>query len=265
VGESYARNDDRPAVNTTVGIGWGRFINATALRRAVRIDTFLVNEGVTSERMPKQTMLDLAHIIDREEEYRDTHGDFAYKKAWYDDMEETIRSSGKLDGESLGAVGVLRIDEVLFQENIGDRFIGWDATVGVRYDITLADENAARPAPGADFTLRYARPITWVTQFDAQANVSSPMDEQFGKAYRLASSAGFLYEFTNRVDFRIDYLVTVSKANDLSDVKTSHSVLPTFLFYIENELQFLAGLRLIKPTGEKWTQEFTIGLNYKAL
>ena len=38
---------DRPGVDITVGIGYGRFINATALRKAVRIEDFFLKEGVS--------------------------------------------------------------------------------------------------------------------------------------------------------------------------------------------------------------------------
>ena len=65
---------DRPALKFTIGFGFGRFINATALRKAVRIEDFLLEEGIISERMQKQTMIDLGHIVERESEYRELYG-----------------------------------------------------------------------------------------------------------------------------------------------------------------------------------------------
>ena len=58
-------NNDRPGLDATIVVGWGRFINATALRKAVRTE-----EGVISERLPKESMIDSGHIIEKETEYR---------------------------------------------------------------------------------------------------------------------------------------------------------------------------------------------------
>ena len=63
-------NNDRPGLDATIVAGWGRFINATALRKAVRIEDFLLEEGVISERLPKESMIDSGHIIEKEAEYR---------------------------------------------------------------------------------------------------------------------------------------------------------------------------------------------------
>ena len=63
-------NNDRPGLDATIVVGWGRFINATALRKAVRIEDFLLEEGVISERLPKESMIDSGHIIEKEAEYR---------------------------------------------------------------------------------------------------------------------------------------------------------------------------------------------------
>ena len=57
-------NNDRPGLDATIVVGWGRFINATALRKAVRIEDFLLEEGVISERLPKESMIDSGHIDD---------------------------------------------------------------------------------------------------------------------------------------------------------------------------------------------------------
>ena len=47
----------------TLGAGYGRYINATTLAKAVRIEEHLMREGVLKERMPKETMINLANII----------------------------------------------------------------------------------------------------------------------------------------------------------------------------------------------------------
>ncbi|MBT3603016.1 MAG: hypothetical protein HN521_08105, partial [Candidatus Latescibacteria bacterium] len=69
----YRKSFDRPQTDVTVGLGYGRFIDATALRKAVRIEDFLYKEGVLADLLPKETMVELGHIIDKEDEYRDLY------------------------------------------------------------------------------------------------------------------------------------------------------------------------------------------------
>ena len=56
---------NRPQLDVILGLGYGRFINATALRKAVRIEDFLFEEGVISDFLPKDTMIALGQIIEK--------------------------------------------------------------------------------------------------------------------------------------------------------------------------------------------------------
>ena len=49
----------------TVGAGYGRYINATALAKAVRIEEHLMNENVIKGNLPKEAMIEIANIIER--------------------------------------------------------------------------------------------------------------------------------------------------------------------------------------------------------
>ena len=100
----------------TLGFGHGRFIDATALRKAGRIEEFFLEEGIIGEHFSKETMIELAHIIDREREYKEQHGD-RYENYWFEDMLAEIRKSRRVLGEEIG-FGLVRIQEVLTQEQI---------------------------------------------------------------------------------------------------------------------------------------------------
>jgi hypothetical protein len=263
VAGSAAKGDDRPASDVTVAVGWGRFIDATALRKAVRIDTYFVDEGVTTERMPRDSMLRLAHIIESERVYRQEHGSATYAKYWLGAIEAEARRSGALTGEGVGAAGVFRVEEVLFRENIGDRFYGYDVAGGLRYDVTNAD-GLTPGAPRGDVTARYARPIQWSTQIDASLRVNTPLDANVGRLYEVAATVGYLYELTNRVDFLLDYGAGVLADTRGGPTVVTHAIRPSFLLYLEDELRLLATVRVLKPAGEPWRQELALTLNYKA-
>lgn len=261
----YRKAFDRPASSVTVGIGWGRFINATALRKAERIDAFFSEENVTKRRLPAETLLEMAAAIERQREYVQRFGDDTYTKYWFEDLEKIVQKSGDLRGETIGASGALRMSEALYRENIGERYYGYDATLGLRYTLTQADSGADRPAPAADLSARYARPISWSSQIEGRAAWASPLDGDFGTAYRLTASAGYLYEAMNRIDFRLDYRLDMERFADGGDTVVSHAATPSFLFYIENEVRLLVSLSLIRADGKPWRRELTLTLNFKAL
>lgn len=262
--EALARGDDRPAASVTVAVGWGRFINATALRKAVRIDTYFVDEGVTTTRMPRDSLLGIAEIIESQPAYKQNHGADTYRKYWFGAIEEEASQSGALAGDGVGAAGIFRVEEVLFRENIGDRFYGYDASLGVRYDVTQADASESRAAPRADITARYARPIRWSTQVNGRLTVNTPLNADAGSVFDLDASAGYLYELTNRIDFRLDYAFGARRPLPDADLLTSHAILPSFLLYLEDELRLVATVRVMKPTRDPWRQELALTLNYKA-
>ncbi|MDP6778982.1 MAG: hypothetical protein QGI83_19670, partial [Candidatus Latescibacteria bacterium] len=170
----YDENFDRPGVVATVGMGYGRFINATALRKAVRIEDFFLGEGIISNRLPKESMIEVGHIIEREQEYKDLYGD-RYRNYWFEDMSNEITKSGLVLGDI--GFGVLRMQEVLFQERINDRFYGWEASVGIQFEVMTPREGQGRSDPSMSVGFRYSRPISWSTQVNARLNVTTPFSE----------------------------------------------------------------------------------------
>ena len=200
---------DRPASAVTVGLGYGRFIEATALAKAVRIEEFLIKEGELSGHLPKDAILELSKIINRESEYRDRYGE-TYEREWYREMETVMRESGLLKEDGLGAIGILRIEEVLEREDIADRFYGWDVALGSKFDITTPYEDQDRPIANLDVTASYARPIAWQWQISERITMNTPFDS-FGSAYSLSLSSDLSYELSNRIDLRLRHLFQLSK------------------------------------------------------
>ena len=92
---------DRPQSDVIIGLGYGRFINATALRKAVRIEDFLFEEGVISDFLPKDTMIALGQIIEKEAEYRNIYGSRTYLSYWYEDMSSEIDKTGLVTGAAI--------------------------------------------------------------------------------------------------------------------------------------------------------------------
>ncbi len=251
---------DRPASAVTVGLGYGRYIEATALAKAVRIEEFLIEEGVLSCHLPKSMILELSKIINREEEYKDKYG-ATYQTEWYKDMEAAMRESGKFKDNQLGAIGVLRIKEVIERENIADRFYGWDVTLGSKFDITTPYEDQERPVANLDVTASYARPIAWKWQINERLSVNTPFDS-IGSAYSLSLSSDISYELSNRIDLRLRHLLKLDKLDE-RDAENSHSFGASFIYYIENNVNLVITEQLEKVPGEDLASNFTVLLNYR--
>jgi hypothetical protein len=251
---------DRPGLKSTVGIGWGRFINATALRKAVRIEDFMIKEGVIEERMPKETMIELGHIIEKEAEYQELYGD-RYQNYWYEDMQNEIQKSRKVLG-SIGAIGVLRMQEVLEKERINERFYGWDLSAGVQLDVLTPTRGAMREDPAFSLGLRYSRPISWGTQINTDFSINSPFNGDFGRRYNIGLQTDFIYEITNKINLTLVHLLSLTK-NENQKAQHDNIGSAGFNFFIENKINLNTAFVVRKDESTPWRVNFTTGLSYR--
>lgn len=254
---------DRPSLDVTPGVGYGRFVRVTPLAQAVRIEAFLLREGVIRKALPRATMVRLAQIIERRAEYETEHGP-TYKAVWYEDMEKAIATTGNFTKKGLGAVGTLRVEEVLFQENVNERFVGWDARAGVRFEALTPDADIDRQDPSLSLRLRYSRPVGWRSQLDFDGQYTSPFTGDFGvDVFTGTATVNYLYEVTNRVDFTLSNILTASRSIPDTESLLTEQVRTGFIFFIENQTNInLTGI-LSKDRGEDATQSLNVAIEYR--
>jgi len=222
-------------VDLTLGTGYGRYINATTLAKAVRIEEHLLKENVIIARLPKETMIKIANIIEREDEYKDLYGE-VYENQWFSDIEKEIKASGNLRGNEIGSIGILRIRQVLLNinERINPRYYGWDISAGALFNL-VTNKGIEKGVPNFTLNGRYSYPIGWKMQLNSLAEISSPMNESFGKEIKSSARLNFIYELKNRINFITDYkLDYINLAKESSALNNLVSV--SFLFYIENNI-----------------------------
>lgn len=231
--------------NLKAGGGYGRFINATALAKAVRIEEHLLREKVISGNLPKETMIKIANIIEREAEYKGVYGD-TYEKVWYEDIEREIKESGYMVGTGLGAIGILRTQQVLksINERVNERFYGWDVTLGVLFNLSTRDKSPTS-SPALDLGGRFSHPIGWSSQIDMFANVNTPLDSNFFKNVNSVAGLNYLYELSNRINFvsgyRLNYFMPA-----VGDSYADHSLSAGFIFYLENQINLGINVSLVR-------------------
>ena len=254
---------DRPTIDVTPGVGYGRFIRVTPLAQAVRIEQFLLSEGLIEGPLPKKTLVALAQVIERRDEFETEFGD-RYKVKWFEAMEQVIAESGLFVHGGFGAVGSLRVDEVLFQEHVNERFIGWDVRSGIRLEALTKDSDTPRQDPGLSLRVRYSRPVGWKSQFDFGAQYSSPFTGDFGtKVFTLSSSLNYLYEVTNRIDFTLSNILTASRSEPDVEATVVNQVRSGFIFFIENQVNLNVTGSIAKERGKDPTQGLNMAIEYR--
>ena len=177
-------------------------------------------------------------------------------------MEEVIARSGMFVERGFGAVGTLRVDEVLFQEHVNERFIGWDVRTGVRFEAVTKDSDTPRQDPGMSLRVRYSRPVGWKSQFDISAQYTSPFTGDFGDIYTLSLSLNYLYEVTNRVDFTLSNIITSTRSEPDVDAILVGQVRSGFIFFIENQINLNVTGTIAKTRGEDATQSLNMAIEY---
>ncbi len=256
-------DSDRPTIDFTPGIGYGRFIRITPLAQAVRIEEFLLSEGVIDGPLPDTTLIALAQVIERRGEFETEFGD-RYKVKWFGAMEEVIAASGQFADKGLGAVGSLRVDEVLFQEHVNERFIGWDMRGGIRFEALTKSSDTPRQDPGLSLRIRYSRPVGWKSQFDLSAQYTSPFTGDFGSnIFTLSSSLNYLYEVTNRIDFTLSNIITASRSDPNIKATMVEQVRSGFIFFIENQININVTGTLAKERGQEVAQGLNVAVEYR--
>ena len=258
----YDKAFDQPSTRVTVGAGNGRFIDATSLARAVRVEAFLIREDAISDHLPKEDLIELGHVIEKEREFKERYGS-TYKKWWFEEMERVIVGSGVVP-KGIGAGGILRINEVLFQERVNNRFYGKEFSFGVSFQTTASHRGIPRGDPSASADYRYSLPLGWRIQFNQRLELNSPFTRRFGRVYTAGLISDFVYEVSNRIDISIQDILRAER-NQTGQSKVGTSFGALFSFFLENKTNFVVGVQVDKSEGLPWTRSFTSSLNYRLL
>lgn len=248
-------------IDLTVGFGFGRYINATALAKAVRIEEHLIRDGILEGHMSKEIMINIANIIERESEFFDVYGD-TYQTYWYNAIEEEIKKSDALKEDNVGSLGILRMQQVLLgiNERVNERYYGWDVSAGILFPLSNFDGSPIGN-PNATMQARYSYPINWRTQINAIARVYTPLDSVFFKEVNFEAGVDFIYELSNRVNFVSGYRYGLTKPSNAKGVG-EHNFNASFWYYLENNIYLTLSGNYSKQGSTPKIISTTVGLQY---
>lgn len=234
--------DNDPYSRVSAGIGYGRITTATPLMEAFRCVEDLTKLGIITGELSDEAYLKFAEVIAREPNYKSKYSLREYEKYWYEDMEKVLKEAGVLTGESLGAMGVIRIQDILIDENVIKREHGWEVGVGIDY--LISDYSGNEGDPGLSAYAEYAKPFGFKWQFIDRFTYSTVMvDWEFGDVDNIFSNqASLTYEITEKIDWTNLWELDVILANEGDD--TYQNGLETGLrFYLTNTIDAVTTLR----------------------
>lgn len=250
----------------TVGFGYGRYINATSLAKAVRIEDHLHRDKIITANLSKEIMLTVANIIEREQEYKDIYGKTTYETFWFDDIEREIKNSEEVSSEGIGSIGILRMRQVLFNinERVNDRYYGWDVVTGILFPLSTRDKSPAGN-PNLSVTAEYSYPINWNMQINSSLISSTPIDSSFFRDFDISAKIDFIYELSNRINFVTNYQLVSNKPLLNSKFLIEHYLNASFLYYLENNIYFSISTGITKQGSDPQILRSTVGIQYNLL
>jgi len=263
----YDSTENRPSIDLFAGLGYGRQVNATPLAKAISIDEELKRSGVTTKYLPKQTTLNISHIIDKESEYRTKYKQ-TYKAKMIEDIQKEVDASG-LANASKSALSFYRIESVLFENYEGSinysftnpRYYGGDIRLGVDFTALTRNELIETPNPSLQARGRYGYPIGLNHQLFGQFQLGTPFDSAFGKLWTGTGELSYWYNMTTRVRFNAGYIINLNQFFDQTWIPdttagsssftlqtnssdfsyANHTFQAGFMFYLENYITLQLG------------------------
>ncbi len=263
-----ASSADDPFIKVGAGMGYGRMYDATSLAKALRVVEDLTKYKIISSVPSDDAMIELARVIDLEDEYRSKYGAREYKKYWFEDMEKIFKKAGVLKKESLGAFGIVRINEIFSYEKIGGRFHGWKVRGGLGKILSNYDGESEDTTADAEF--EYGKPYGYDAQFTEHALISKVLNSDSAMDFQFDNTMTYTYELSDKIDWDNSWKLHYD-AYDVGDDVTTNLLSTGFNYYLPNELVFNVTLALSKTDGTNgqsietpdWDTKFFTGLTYR--
>lgn len=225
--------EEEIAADATLGLGYGRVINATPLAKALRLVDELQEYGLLSAYPADDVMLRVAQIINKEDEYESRLGASEYSSRWYEDIIAEFKSAGILADDGLGALGVIKIDQVLTEESVSTRKHGWVARVGAT--AVIQDHLGEDGEPAFSLGFEYAKPYGYRGQLIDTATY------QLGDNSTFNNELSYTYEISNTVDWQNTWELTLLQPDQGEDQMTNR-LSSGFAYEITNLLNLNTGL-----------------------
>jgi hypothetical protein len=251
-----------------LGIGYGRVYNATPLAIALRIVEELQRYQVLKQELSDVDLLKLAKIIGTKDNYISKYGLENYKKYWFLDMEKLFKEAKVSYQEHLGAVGILKMEEVLEIEKVSGRLHGWKIRGGVGRVISSYDGEGESSTTDMEFS--YGLPVGYESQFIENALLSKNLYNNSPIDFSFENSMSYTYEITDIIDWEMKWNFYYNKYYEGDDIVKNRVTLG-FRYYLANSLTLDTTISLNKIDGTngnsietpEWDGDLFVGVHYR--
>ncbi len=257
----YQTDRDHPRTELDAGVGYGRVITATPLAKALRVMEDFQRFGLLTAYPSDVVMMEIAQIINKEEEYESKYGPDEYRRAWYEAIETVLLGGGLINGDGLGALGVIKLDDVLTKENIATREHGWFARSA--YSYVIQDFDGSRGESGLKLSFKYAKPYGYKGQLIEDVSLVRTLGSDGGTS--IENKLSYTYEVSDVVDWENTWSVSRFKTGS-SAYQTSNSLQSKFGYEISNVFKFNVSIDLV-DSGDDYVKgvrgRVTTGVEYR--
>ena len=145
-----------------------------------------------------------------------------------------LSNEGLFAEDTLGALGAVKMDDVLFDEPISARRHGWLVRAGV--GVQLRDfSGTVDNDPKLRFEFEYAKPYGLTGQL-LETAIYEPV---FGDetVHRVSNRLSYTYEISDRIDWLNAWDLSFQQVDDEDDTRfVTNEISSTFLYHLTNEL-----------------------------
>jgi hypothetical protein len=246
-------------LDITAGGGYGRFVVATPLARALRVQEELEKVGILVEPLSDAGLLTLAEQLDSTVIKKYIQSYDYWERKYLGDLERILKESGVLREGELGSVGTIIVNDVL-NEQILERYYGYQAALGFGYellDLNVPADTIISPERNlyAELTFNYARPIGLRSQFAEFFTLQAPVTgADFGKRVSIKDlRLQYSYELSNKLEFLVSYWIPPgdivrSDTTHTWNFQLEHRLDLSLLYYLVNKLNFTNTISLSLPS-----------------
>lgn len=239
-----------PGLRVSAGLGYGRFKDVTALSKALKIQERLLGLKALSAPLPATVIFELADTIGR-------RGEFSDLASLVQRLEEIIEATGFVPQEQLGAVALLRIEEIV-TETADEKLCGWELRVGLGYELLDPQGGARDWLTLASF--EYALAPAPRSQFKSSLRFSSSL--ALLEDYVLIAQANYTFRISETIDSQASYTFVRTQIKNRTPLDIQ-SIDLRVTFQVQANLNLAVQLEFTRASDfEEWTQGLTITANY---
>ncbi|TXH69288.1 MAG: DUF481 domain-containing protein [Thiothrix sp.] len=242
--EDTSTDNDGVFTRATVGVGYGRVTNVTPMAKAIRVVDELVRRNILRSKPSVTVYQDIARIIAKQDEYESRYGSADYEIKWISDIEAVVQQSGLVN--NFGAAGSLKVRDVLIDENISIRRIGWKVRAGLSYIGKNFDGLTNKP--GLELGGEYHLPLSNQTQFSNEAVFNAILNDG-DDGYNFNNNLSLTHEIDDRIDWENKWNLDYAKNTQNGDDVTTNTLSSTFLYEIANSLDFTTTASIVNVSG----------------